>query len=87
MIGKKINCHWKEQLVQQVKLYKTLRYLNMNEYNQGKLHTLLQIEPRSARDVNRIAAKLKILCGAYTLQSTMSSCNQSTVNPTVSYVM
>ena len=54
----------------------------MNEYNPGKLHTLLQIEPRSVRDVNRITAKQKMLCGAYTLQSTRSSCNQCTVNPT-----
>ena len=34
------------------------------------------------RDTNRIAAKLKMLCGAYTLQSTRSSCNQSAVNST-----
>ena len=51
----------------------------------GLIHTLFQIEPRTVRDVNRIAAiaaKLKLPCDACTLQSTRSSCNHSTVNPT-----
>ena len=51
-------------------------------FNPGKLHTIFQIGPRSVRDVNRIATKMKMFCGAYTIQSTRSSCNQSTVNLT-----
>ena len=82
LISKNLNCYWREYLVRQTKLYKTLRYINLEQYKPGVLHTLLQIEPTSVRDTNRIAAKLKMLCGAYTLQSTRSSCNQSAVNPT-----
>ena len=79
LINKTLNCYWKRLFVQQANLHKTLKYINLEEYRPGMLHTLLQLEPKSARDVNRIPAKLKMLCG--TLQSTRTSCNQSTVNP------
>ena len=45
------------------------------------VHKLLRIEPHSARDVNRIPTKLRLLCGAYTLHSDRSAYNQTAVNP------
>ena len=81
VISKTLNCYWKKHFTDQRVIYKTLKYINLQEYKPGKLHTLLQLEPKSARDINRIPAKLKLLCGAYTLQSTRTTCNQATVNP------
>ena len=74
--------HWKEILINQATLYKTLSYINLNGYQPGVVHKLLRIEPRSVRDVNRIPTKLKLLCGAYILQSNRSAYNQTAVNPT-----
>ena len=46
------------------------------------MHQLLRIEPWSRRDLNRIPTKLKLLCGAHTLQSNKAACNNAKVNPT-----
>ena len=68
-------------LINQAALYKILSYVNMNGNQPGVTHKLLRIEPCSARGVNRILTKLKLVCGAYTLQSNRSGCNQTAVNP------
>ena len=57
-------------------------HLNLNGYQPRVVHKLLRIEPQSTRDVNRIATNLKLLCGAYTLQSNRSAYNKTEVNPT-----
>ena len=51
------------QFTQNFKVHKLLE-----EDRPGVLHTLLQLEPKSIRDINRTPAKLKMLCGAYTLK-------------------
>ena len=81
-INRSVDDHWKEILINQATLYKTLSYINLNGYQPGVVHKLLRIEPRSARHVNRIPIKLKLLCGAYILQSNSSAYNQTAVNPT-----
>ena len=68
-------------LLTQATLYKTFGYLNLDEYKPGTVHALLRIEPRSSRDLNRIPAKLTLLCGAYTLQSNRPASNQAGVKP------
>ena len=70
-------------LLTQATLYKTFGYLNLDGYKPGTVHALLRIEPRSSQDLNRIPAKLKLLCGAYTLQSNRPACNQASVKSIV----
>ena len=81
-VNKVVNEHWKDIITVQASLYQSLQYLNLNGYQPGVVHKLLRIEPQSTRDVNRIATKLKLLCGAYTLQSNRSAYNKTEVNPT-----
>ena len=80
-VNRVVNEHWKEIISAQAILYKSLKYINLNRYQPGEVHKLLQIEPHSTRDVNRISTKLKFLCGAYTLQSNRSAYNKTVVNP------
>ena len=68
-------------LLTQAKLYKTFTHLNLNGYFPGNVHQLLRTEPRSRRDLNRIPTKLKLPCGAYTLQSNKAACINAKVNP------
>ena len=81
-INRTVDDHWKDISIIQATLYKALSYTNLNRYQPGVVHKLLRTEPRSARDVYRIPIKLKLLCGAYTLQSNRSAYNQTAVNPT-----
>ena len=81
-VNKVVNEHWKAIITVHVSLYQSLQYLNLNGYQPGVVHKLLRIEPQSTRDVNRIATKFKLLCGAYTLQSNRSAYNKTAVNPT-----
>ena len=81
-VNRVVNEHWKEIISAQAILYKPLKYINLNRYQPGEVHKLVQIEPHSTRDVNRISTKLKFLCGAYTLQSNRSAYNKTVVNPT-----
>ena len=81
-VNRVVNEHWKEIIIAQAILYKSLKYINLNGYQPGEVHKLLRIEPQSTRDVNRISTKLNFLCGAYTLQSHRSAYNKTVVNPT-----
>ena len=80
-INRAVDDHWKDILINQATLYKTLRDFNLNEYQPGVVHKLLRTEPLSARDVNRIPTQLRLLYGAYILQSNISAYNQTAVNP------
>ena len=81
-VNRVVNEHWKEIIIAQAILYKSLKYTNLNRYQPGEVHKLLQIEPHSTRDVNRISTKLKFLCGAYTFQSNRSAYNKTVVTQT-----
>ena len=81
-VNKVVNEHWKDIISVQASLYQSLQYLNLNGYQPGVVQRLLRIEPQSTRDVNRIATKIKLLCGAYTLQSNRSAYNKTAVNQT-----
>ena len=60
-----VNKFWKERIIAQAELYKTLKYINPKGYQPGEVNKLLAIEPRSTRDVNRISTKLRFLCTHY----------------------
>ena len=72
-VNKAINFKWKIQLLETKKLYKNLQYLNVgNPYYIG-IHNLLRINCKSARDVNRIPVKLKLITGTYLLQTSKAA--------------
>lgn len=72
-VNKTINFKWKTQLLETKKLYKNLQYLNVgNPYYKG-IHNLLRINCKSARDVDRILVKLKLLTGTYLLQTSKAT--------------
>ena len=48
-----VNKFWKERIIPEAELYKTLKYINLKGYQPGEVHKLLAIEPRSTRDVLR----------------------------------
>ena len=72
---------WTDVIVNRASLYNSLTYINFEKYQPGQIHPLLKTEPNSVRDIPRIAIKLKISCGVYTLQSTKASFNQNIVDP------
>ena len=72
-VNKAINFKWKTQLQETKKLYKNLQYLNVgNPYYKG-IHNLLRINCKSARDVDRIPVKLKLITGTYLLQTSKAA--------------
>ena len=72
-INKAINFKWKTQLLETKKLYKNLQYLNVgNPYYKG-IHNLLRINCTSARDVDRIPLKLKLITETYLLQTSKAA--------------
>jgi len=72
-VNKAINFKWKTQFLETKKLYKNLQYLNVgNPYYKG-IHNLLRINCKSARDVDRILVKLKLITGTYLLQTSKAT--------------
>ena len=74
-ISKSINIVWKENVTTMYSLYKNINYIAIDKYTPGKIHPLLSISCMSARDVNRIPTKLKLLTGTYLLQDQRNRLN------------
>ena len=72
----------KRTLVDVARLYKSLKYLNKQEYTPGKIHPVLRIPSRSVRERTRVPVKLKLLTGSYLFQSTRLAFNQNEISPT-----
>ena len=81
-VNQAVHNYWTDIIKNQAVLYGSLTFLNVSNYQPGKLHPFLQIEPNSVRDIPRLAVKLKLLCGVYVLQSTRASFNQNDIDPT-----
>lgn len=73
---------WSESISLDVRGKKSLQYLNLSTYTPGKPHPLLRFEARSPYDANRTLQKLKVMLGAYILQSQRANFNQNAVDPT-----
>ena len=72
-VNKAINFKWKTQLLETKKLYKNLQYLNVgNPYYKG-IHNLLRINCKSARNVDRIPVKFKLITGTYLLPASKAA--------------
>ena len=78
----KVSQKVKRNLVDAALLYKSLKYLNIQEYTPGKIHPVLRIPSSSVREITRVPVKLKLLTGSYLFQSTRSAFNQNEISPT-----
>ncbi|MEW8544513.1 MAG: hypothetical protein AB2693_13365 [Candidatus Thiodiazotropha sp.] len=81
-VFKKVSQKVKRNLVDSALLYKSLKYLNKEEYTPGKIHPVLRIPLSSVREITRVPVKLKLLTGSYLFQSTRSAFNQNKIDPT-----
>ena len=74
--------YWQDEIINISNYYRFLTYLNPDIYTPRKIHPLLQIPIISSRESNRIAIKLKVMSGAYVLQSNRANFNKNKVDPT-----
>ena len=61
--------HWSKSITQSIPYYKSRQYLSCENLEKGKLHPILKINCKSKGDLHRLPIKLKLLTGAYILQS------------------
>ena len=69
LVKQKIFNFWTNSIIRLVPFYSGLVYLNTTDFKHGKIHPLLRIKCRSARDVTRLPSKLKMVTGTYILQT------------------
>jgi hypothetical protein len=62
--------------------FKSLDYLNASNYSNGKAHAALVSVQTSARDIERLPVKLRLMTGTYYLQSDKAAFNQNRIDPT-----
>ena len=79
ILNRKINVYWWNNIKHSTK---SLQFLNTEKCYPGKMHTLLSINCKSSRDVNRIPTKLKLLTGTYILQNNRAKYKNYTIDPT-----
>ena len=77
-----INKFWEKEFKTIIPFYKNLQYLNIENLKLGQLHPLLKVNVYSSRDVIRLPAKLKLMCGSLVLQTNRQKFNNSQVDPT-----
>ena len=68
-VKRKIYEHWSKSITESIPYYKSLQYLSCANLEKGKLHPILKINCKSKGDLHRLPIKLKLLTGAYILQS------------------
>jgi hypothetical protein len=76
-----INKYWGEKISHSLKLYKSLQYLADDIYIPGNVHPLFRID-YTARESERLKAKLKLATGTYILETNRKSFNQHGVPDT-----
>ena len=59
----------------------SLRYLNVNACDVGRVHNSWSSTSNSVRDVRRAHIKVRMLTGSYVLQTNRSKFNKSEVSP------
>ena len=73
----KVVSYWRDEICSIAPFYKSLKYLNFDVYTLGKVHPIHAMDTQSYNDKARIPTKLKILCGAYLLQSNRHEFNKN----------
>jgi hypothetical protein len=67
LLYEQVNVYWKNYMIEMLKLYKSIYFLNTEIYKPGKQHPLIYIKTVSTRDANRIPITLKVVSGQYIL--------------------
>ena len=80
MIKTKIYTYWKSRLLEEAKLYKSLKFMDKH-LTFGKVHPLAKSTTYNIRDIARIPIRLKIVTGNYILQSDKSAFSKKSTSP------
>ena len=80
MIKTKIYTYWKSRLLEEAKLYKSLKFMDKH-LTFGKVHPLAKSTTYNIRDIARIPKRLKIVTGNYILQSDKSAFSKKATSP------
>ncbi|MES9884980.1 MAG: reverse transcriptase family protein [Sedimenticola sp.] len=75
-----VNNFWKERIKQHAAQYSSLKYLNLDLYEPGKRHPLIE-NIKNEREINRVSVKMKMVTGTYILQVNRASFNQNQPDP------
>ena len=81
-VVKKVPEKVKQNMIDIACLFKSLKYLNKQEYTPGKIHPVLGITLISVREITRLPVQLKLVTGSYLFQTTRSAFNQNEIDPT-----
>ncbi|KAK3097462.1 hypothetical protein FSP39_009833 [Pinctada imbricata] len=71
-----VNNYWSQRLSHYAEQYTSLKFMDVNSYKPGRVHSLLH-DVTNSRAVARYAVKIKMVTGTYILQST---CNRASFN-------
>ena len=80
MIKTKNYAYWKSRLLEEAKLYKSLKFMN-NHLTFGKVHPLAKSTTCNLGDIARIPIRLKIVTGNYILQSDKTAFSKKSTSP------
>ena len=80
-VNKQVNGYWSDRIRSNALLYSSLHYLQVADYQYGKRHPVLQTIG-NAREIPRIAIKLKLVTGMYILQTNRAAFNQNQIKST-----
>jgi hypothetical protein len=81
MIKTKIYAYLKSRLLEEAKLYKSLKLMD-NHLTFGNVHPLAKSTTYNIRDIARIHIRLKIVTGNYILQSDKAAFSKKSTSPT-----
>ena len=82
----KVSQKYKQNLIDIAVLYKSLKYLNKQDYTPGKIHPVLRIPLVSVTEITRVPVKVKLLTGSYLFQSTRAAFSQNDIRSHLSAV-
>ena len=80
MIKGKNYAYWKSRLLEEAKLYKSLKFMD-NHLTFGKVHPLAKSTTYNIRDIAKIPIRLKIVTGNYILQSDKAAFSKKSTSP------
>ena len=80
IVKQHVDAYWMDQIKYRARLYSSLRYLHVEDYQPGKRHPSIQYV-NGMRDALRVNTKMKLVTGTYILQSNRSAFNQNELSP------
>ncbi|CAG2193856.1 unnamed protein product [Mytilus edulis] len=82
LIRKAIDTYWVDHVVTMSVYYKSISYISTANYNTGHLHNALASIQTSAKYIQRLPIKLRLLTGTYILQCNRAAFNQIDIDLT-----